>query len=36
MLGAPEARVSRVGRCLENMTDVQVAAIIDQVAKGAP
>ena len=36
MLGAPEARVSRVGRCLENMTDVQVAAIIDKWLREHP
>jgi hypothetical protein len=36
MLGTPEAQVSRVGRCLENMTDVQVAAIIDKWLREHP
>jgi hypothetical protein len=36
MFGAPEAQVFRFGRCLENMTDVQVAAIIDKWLREHP
>ena len=36
MLGAPEAQVRVYGRCLEKMTDVQVASIIDKWLREHP
>ena len=35
-LGAPEAKAGRLGRCIENMTDEDVAAVIEDWIRTHP